>query len=265
MEILEKKQNLYLENDIKNIMFNLKYKNYPILLLGSASLKSQQYIGDYDLFTDIKKEDTKEAFDEFEKIFKRTINDKNHFIEIKIQQQNGDKKKIFKLQDFNYNKFKKKYNSNIDFVKIDLVCLVENVFKEVSCIYKILDDKVNILQNIVKEILELKKDCKFYKALKRTFSYLALKQQKTKEDLENIKKLSKIFNSELGKKYSKLSNIQALLLLLDNTDNKAIIKNIRDRLIDYTGTININEILKQVDEMTCEINNEAKKYTFNLE
>ena len=83
MDILEKKQKGEFDNDLKDIIKILKFKNNPIELKGSSSLKSQQYFSDYDIFTIIRYNyGVEEIYDEFHKILNNIISSYDLYISL---------------------------------------------------------------------------------------------------------------------------------------------------------------------------------------
>jgi hypothetical protein len=272
---MEKKEVLNLKPDIRELMYKLKFMNYNIYLAGSASYKCMNYCGDYDFFTMIEKKNEKIMYDEFIKIVNRSINNNNHFIEFKIQSKDGKKIKWNKLQDFNEKEFNDNFN-NIDFYKIDLVCLVDGVYKEVSCIYQIgsfdkkkkqneKKEKEEFKKSLLGDIKEYIKEGKYFKSLKRYFSFILVEEKHNDKEKKILDELIKIFNSDLGEKYEFISNLNALLLLLNSTDDKLLIKNIKDRFDLMLKTDNIKNIIKYIDNTDKYINEQAKKKLYLLD
>ncbi len=257
MDIIEKKQMNDFHDKIKKIIKQLKFLNNPIEVKGSASLKSQKFFSDYDLFTDIKKKYTpKKMFEVFVNIFDDILEDEdNYFVEFKIQTKDNKKIRWNKLEDFNFEEFEKVFN-NIDFCKIDLICRIENKFIELSCIYKISNEKLTpeeYLKNLNEDINELKKEGKYYKILKRKFNIY-----KVEGDKKKLLELSKIFNGELGHKYQLLSNLEAMRKILDISNDDKTIKKVLINLKDNKLEPNINNIDKLIKQLNDEINNKAK-------
>ena len=269
MEV-EKKENINLNPDVRQLMNDLKYNDYPIFLVGSSSFKSNLYTSDYDFLSPVLK--SKNTYADILKILKKVINEKNHFIEFKLQTKKGEKLKYYNINEFNEKEFKK-YYSNVDFMKIDLVSLLENDYKEASSIYKVVSkvpaDPIifkDIKDNLLSDIKKYRKEGKYYKSLKRLFSYILTKytneQNLSIEDKKTINKLLSIFNGKLGAKYELLNNVNALLLLLNSTGDNLLIKNIKDRLKFMVDSSNIENIIKKMDSLENNINEQAKKYDY---
>jgi hypothetical protein len=102
--------------------------------------------------------------------------------------------------------------------KIDAVSLVQNSrFTDFSCIYSfrwrstiLNDEKSEGLHEMKKNILYLESDGQYFKLSKRIFSLL----KNTKSKL--LEPLSEMFNGDLGRIYSIISDIDTMLFLLDN-------------------------------------------------
>lgn len=273
MDILEEKQKGEFDNDLKNIIKILKFKKFPIHLKGSASLKSQQYYSDFDLFTEIRLNyNTEEIYDEFRKILNNIISSYDlYFIEFKLQTKKGEKYKWFPNDEFNYEDFKKAFK-DIDFGKIDLIARIQNIFIEISCNYifgnknihndyKTLDKKqyAEEIKELKEGILQLKKENNYYKILKRLFSIYKLEG-----DYSKLEILNKIFNSELGKKYKLISNLEAIKLLSQFYDDADTKKKIEINLTDIKEPHNISSMEKHLKKYKSDLNTQAKKIYNNL-
>jgi hypothetical protein len=260
MDILEEKGNFDLEDDIKHIMKILKFKNNPIELKGSSNLKSQQYFSDYDLFTQIiYNYAPMEIYSEFKGIL-RDILDSNdiYFIELKIQQKNN-KFRWFPNDDFELKDFLKKIK-NVDFVKIDIVARINNEFIEISSIYNFKSKEPTEkeeLGQLNKDIIELKKEKKYYKVLKRMFS-----EYKLSDDSTQMIELSKIFNGELGELYKKISNMEAIELIRKYYDDAKTNKKIEINLNDIGESE--NNYKTHLKEYNAKLNKNAKHIYNNL-
>ena len=261
MDISTKRE---IPQSIYNIIKILKYAPYKMNIKGTASLASQQYYSDLDLFTDILEKEPsdityKKYYDMVQK--SESINDM-YFIEFKVQNKKGDKVKYTHLNEFNEKEFNKIYKT-VDFIKLDYVIRIGNKFIELSVNY--FYDKNNNIKESDKSFQEITKSLKddmneqikegnYFKALKRLFSVYNLKY--VKEQLKNTDKyisLSKFFNSEWGKLYSETANLKAIKLLLENYDDEETIK----RAIINLKDLNIEPNLKKIDNI---IKNNEKKY-----
>ena len=226
MDILDKKEANELDDVIKKIMLKLTFDNNKIELRGSSSLKSQKYFSDYDLFSNIsKKYKADEAYDIFNEIIQH-IKDDNlnsiYFIELKLQTKKGKKIRWFSDDKFNKDKFIKNFD-DVDFIKLDVILYYDYRFIELSVLYSFSNIRLTVddyVKGLKTDISDLKKDEKYYKILKRMFNIY-----KSDNNTKKMKELSDIFNSGLGKLYSKLSNYEAIIKVNDaypsiRTNNK---------------------------------------------
>jgi hypothetical protein len=208
-------------SDLKKLIKTLTISS-KLELKGSASLASQKFPADFDFYCVLHLSE----IDKIKDVIDRIEQDPNlYFIELK--EQKGAKKKKY------YHKEKLKLNQP-DFVKIDLVAWFDNQFVEASCIYQFTvdtqstEDYINSLESDIKE---LKKQKRWYKILKRQFTIYKAKGDK-KRQLE----LTKIFNSDIGKKYQVVSNVEALILVLENYTDKKTLQKVKLNLKELDGT-----------------------------
>jgi hypothetical protein len=258
MELTETKQKTDYNDDIKKLMDIFKFDKINLELKGSSVLKIIDYYADYDFFTEIKHNySIKEIFDEFSRILRNIIQNENtYFIEFKIQSLNDDKKKWFPNTEFTFSEFEKGFK-NIDFCKIDVIYFSEDkIFIESSCIYKFSKLKMtrtDYLKQINDDIADLKKDKNYYKILKRYFL-----KSKINNDQIVMNQLINVFNSDLGKIYKDINNIDAIELIKKNGYDK-------EALTKKRIEINLNEIKyyanykNQYNKNKKELNNKAKK------
>lgn len=258
MDILESKPASNYEDDLKKIIKLLTYKKYKIQLKGSASIASQRYFSDYDLFCVIPKGE-KEGFYKFISDLIEDIQDGEdgdiYFMELKLQTKSGKKYRVYPKQKLDKSVYDKAYNK-LDFIKIDLICRVDNKFVEVSCIYSFSDDtptQADYIASLVEDIKELKKEKKYYKILKREFNI-----EKAKGNKEELVRLSRIFNSDMGEEYRLISNLEALQSLLEFYQNPDIIKKVIINLKDLHLPNNIDKIDAFIKEKSKRLNTQAK-------
>ena len=259
MEITQEKYKQNYDDAIKKLINIFKFKNEEIDLKGSSSLEIMKYYADYDFFINIKHNwSVKEVYDEFSLILRRIIENQDcYFIEFKIEYENS-KKKWFYGEYFNFTDFKKLFNKNVDFCKIDIVYYYDKKFIESSCIYKFSNKKIekkDFIDNFKNNIEELKKEKNYFKILKRLFSIYKLENNNNKMSI-----LVNFFNSEYGKKYKDVNNINAIKLL----------ENYNDALTRKRIELNLNEINFPLDyknkynKENKQLNIEAKKIYDNI-
>ena len=244
MNILERRK---LKTDIYDIIKNLEIFETKLKLAGSASLMSQRYYSDYDFNCNIKKQKQSPIFNEFKKILSY-VNDKLYFIEFKIEYIDGTKLKINDPSMIRLRMFKK-----VKFVKIDYIVFLDYVFKEVSIMYIFKNKKetdTDRIQTLTNDYDDLMVKGENFKALKRLFSIY-----KIKKDYINLKALTSLFNSKIGKIYEMNSNLKTIQLLktIDQQDNdddltqKRINSNLKFLRIDPDD--DLNKIIKANDKI----------------
>jgi hypothetical protein len=257
MNILDKKELTEFNDQLIIIFKSLKFKDRPLEVKGSGSLRSQEYVGDYDLFTLINGVSARDSYDEFYRILNEITNHENcYFIEMKIQSLAKQKLRFYPKDKFNFKQFNKHFNKQLDFIKIDIIARIHNIFVEISCIYKFNETTMTSEQykhEINDDIKEYIKDNNYFKVLKRCFSLF-----KMNNDDQHLLYLTRIFNSSLGEMYSKFCNLETLKQLLkhyedDDTKNKAIL-NLKDiKLPD-----NIYDIDTLIEKIKNDLNKESK-------
>lgn len=247
MNILEKRK---VKTEIYDIVKNFTFGKYKLKLAGSASLASQRYYSDYDFNCNIRTRKQKVIYNEFKKILSYE-NEKLYFIEFKIQYLDGTKIKL------NDNKIKLSMFKNISFVKIDYIVFLDYVFKELSIIYNfnyIKEDKNTKIERLKNDYDELLKEGNIYKSLKRLFSIY-----KIKKDYANLKNLTTLFNSNIGKLYEVNSNLKTIQLLKtmykDANTNKRIDINLK--FLRIGPKEDLEKLIIENDKI---LNKNAKKY-----
>lgn len=256
MSILERRTDL--NDKLKHILFSLRYKNNPIKLVGSASLKSQIYYGDFDMISAIdKKNSPEEIYHEFNKIIKKINNDPElYFIELKIQTNDEQKFRYYENEPLDLETIKKNYKK-IDFFKIDLVIWYEYMFSDASIIYSLFNEKPTpeeYKKTVKAEIKEYEKEGNYYKVLKRKFLLYKIDGNKKK-----LKELTNIFNSELGLKYKVSSNLETIVNLLQYYTDDLTKERVKINLkLLHLEHYKLNDLEKHASELKREINLAAK-------
>lgn len=260
MDVLEKKDKNEYDGDLRNIIFKLKFKNNPIEIKGSSSLKSQRFYSDIDLISIIDNSLTdEEAYDEIKKILDRMDSLSSvYFIELKIQNKDDKKFKYNKdnIDELSKEKFIKEFKKR-NFIKLDYITFINNKFMELSIIYQFFDKKLTTEEyekNIKDDINELIKEGNFYKVLKRMFNLY-----RVEGDLKKLIYLSRIFNSELGEIYQKISNLEAIEKILEFYRDKLDIKRVKLNLKEMGEPSSIKAIKKNREKYFKELNKKAKE------
>ena len=146
----------------------------------------------------------------------------------------------------------------VDYIKIDVVVRIHNIFTELSILYSFTDTPPPslLIKNFETEIKTFLKDKNYYKALKRLFSLY-----KAQGNYKGQLPLSRFFNSKVGEAYQKMCNLLALRLLLHHNPTKAVQKKIIINLKDLhlPPHASIDRIDMYIDLYEKEIQKEAKK------
>ena len=264
MDILEPKPKSHYDAELVKIIRNLKFKNYPIELKGSASISSQQYFSDYDLFSNISKPTSSEdIYTEIMDILKKMEKIPGiYFVELKIQNLDGSKKKWFPKEEIDKTDFIEAIDQ-LDFIKIDFITYIDYKFMELSILYKFSDTKMTpaeYMKSIKGDIKELKGERRFYKVLKRYFNIF-----KIKGDTEKLLYLNEIFNSDLGMLYQKISNLEAILKLLEFYKDDLTKKKVRLNLKGMREPAEIKSIKKQLALYSTALNRQAESILKEIE
>ena len=240
MNILEKRK---LKTELYDIIKNVEVFDTKLKLAGSASLRSMMYYSDYDFNCKIRVRKQTPIYNEFKRILSFS-NDKLYFIEFKIEYIDGTKIKLNNVNDIKLNMFK-----NISFIKIDYIVFLDFIFKEVSIMYIFKEndmDTDDIIKKLTDDYSELIDNGENFKAMKRAFSIY-----KIQKDYPNMKKLTSLFNSNLGKIYVINSNLKTILLLKTMYDDLLTMKRIDINLkfLKIDPNDDLNKIIKENDKV----------------
>ena len=240
MNILEKRK---LKTELYDIIKNVEVFDTKLKLAGSASLRSMMYYSDYDFNCKIRVRKQTPIFNEFKRILSFS-NDKLYFIEFKIEYIDGTKIKLRNVNDIKLSVFK-----NISFIKIDYIVFLDFVFKEVSIMYIFKEndmDTDDIIKKLTDDYSELIDNGEKFKAMKRVFSVY-----KIQKDHPNMKKLTSLFNSNLGKIYEINSNLKTILLLKTMYDDPLTMKriDINLKILKIDPNDDYNKIIKENDKV----------------
>jgi len=206
-------------------------------LIGSAGLKSQLYTGDYDFTMDISDLPRDSVFTELNDVLNRIEQDPDiYFVELKIQSLGMKKERIYRLAEWGHSFFSRIQFKDIDFIKVDVVLRkANNEFYDASCLYSLGEgesDAQERLKELEHEFGELISEGKYWKALKRLFSMMRLRN----EDPEMSLKLVRLFNSDIGKLYQSTSQMKAVQTLKWDNNNKPLKKQVEAFFQDVLGT-----------------------------
>jgi hypothetical protein len=236
------------------------FNNIKPSVIGSFSLESQRNAGDIDLDVYIlSRVEYDFVVKEFEKILKNIDDNPNmYFIELKIQDKNGKKKKFYADQK-NKVVIPKKTFDNIEFIKIDMVIYYDGAFKEMSVNYWFNPNKHDIVTEIEKDIKEELKEGNYYKVVKRYFSIA-----KVTDDKPKGKFISEFLNNYTGGEYKLLSNLKSIKLLLENYDDPLIRKQIKANLINNDIVPEVKVVYRMIPQLQKKVNKEGKLFLKNI-
>lgn len=220
MDILERKQypSQYPKEAVK-VLDTMAFDKSNIMIGGSASLKSQQYAGDYDA-----SEKVDAPLPSLVKGFQTIIrNLKKYYIgDIKCGVYNDKVRwtpdEVLKgFQIIQGHRFTLEEGFQSGRTKVDVIAKVKGRYTDFSMIYyfsvngkPLNEEPKDPIKAIKDDIKLLQKQGETFKVLKRQFS-LAKINNNTKE----LKRLSDIFNSDRGKLYKLLSDVRTLGDLLE--------------------------------------------------
>ena len=226
----------------------------PIELLGTGTQQAQLYPSDIDLFSavtnvDVDANDPAEMYRHVQAVFDRAEDAGDmFFIEFKLQNVDGSKQKWYNT-DFDEGEFVAAA-TNVDFFKVDYVIFLRgsNLFTELSSIYSFspMPAVRTLVRKIGADFAHYFQEGKVYKSLKRMYSIYKLQGQK-----EKLVRLSTLFNSKTGFKYSLSSNLKAIELLLEQYDDLAIQNLVKANLRNLENTIGVN--IRSSKQMTSVI------------
>jgi len=192
-------------------------------LIGTAGLKSQLYTGDYDFTMDINDLPRDSVFTGLnDVIHKIESNPEIYFVEMKIQSNAGKKERIYRSPEYSHGFFSRIPFDSINFIKVDVVFRKEasNEFFDASCMYSMGKEEVgesadeDRLKELEQDFGELVGEGKYWKALKRLFSMMRIRNEEPETSIE----LVKLFNSETGKLYQLTSQLKAIQTLKWESD-----------------------------------------------
>lgn len=247
MDILSKR---YPSSQIVPVVNALTYRSGSVVvvpqLVGTGALKSQQYPADYDFLCFVTKPGSK-PYAAFKDIFSRTAElDNLYFIELKFQGKD-DKHKIFREDEFTEELFNKWFPVS-EYIKYDFIINeTSGTFKEVSCIYffgKDEFDKPRYANALLADQKDYYEEGKYYKSLKRL---MVAAKAENPPDRKLIVKITKLFNSDIGKLYQVKNEIDAAIIFLERYPS-AFAKRMVDRLRYVAGRPLTVQSLKDLSE-----------------
>lgn len=205
-------------NRVVEILKLMSFTGQP-KVVGSAALRAVQYIGDYDADEyNVKANPAK-----FKKIISRLMHLQDVYIgDIKCGEMNGEPIRWTvpevmrgKLTMGNHEHTLAECIQNPVLFKLDVVAFIDNRYTELSIIYNYSKNSnitdAEFKEELKQEVAEKYKEGLYYKMSKRIFSITRLD-----EDEATALKLIPLFNGDLGRLYSIISDIDVLVYLFDN-------------------------------------------------
>lgn len=213
-------------------------------IIGSAGIRSQTYIGDYDVDEYVKLGPS--LYSDFSTMIKKVSNTKDIFI-TEITLGVIDKEKVKWTIDEAIKGFKMikdvKYTIEDGFkssnAKVDTIALVQKVIHiEINVVYKkdVENAKFDIKEiedQLKQSLYEYVKEKNYYKVAKRMYAISRLNK-----DYKTLEKLTEMFNGDLGRIYSLLTETITLITLLENN-----------------SSLDLDKIKYEIDNFRYRINN----------
>lgn len=278
MDILNNKNiKLDYSNQVVNLLNLMAINPKNILIVGSMNIKSMQYANDYDACELLKNTKFEKIQTTFKKNIRKLMNMKDTYIgDIKLGNYKNEAVR-WKIDDIlngyvilpNQQKYtfvqgleSCKNDKTHPMFKLDLVALINSVYRELSCVYSFdtntnVDDIKNEMNNVLKdEIKKYYEEANYYKCAKRIFSRAIINN-----NIQLIKKLHPLFIGDLGIISSVYQNIETLEYLINNQHNLSIdkltyeIDNFKSRLSNVYQTA---EFLKNQKKYVNLINKSEK-------
>lgn len=215
MDVLE---NRYPSKQITHAVRLLRFGNQYPKLVGTGALASQLYPADYDLMVKLdKSSDPESVYAEFKRILGDIASTENlFFIEFKFQYVDGNKYKIYNIENFTKDNFIKNFH-NVEYCKIDMIINVEGHFKEMSCNYILGSTPADLTYMLLKDAEHYYEAGNYYKALKRI---LVATKYKRPVNRKLIVAITELFNSAVGDLYLVKNEIDACIIFLNKYSSK---------------------------------------------
>ena len=256
--------NVFEERDAQSKYYDLLTKlQFGIvrpIMIGSAGLASQLYVGDIDLLTFVLgRKENKFVNKEIKDIIRNIQSDDDlYFMEFKIQYDDGSKIKFYPDEVEKIEIPTKKFDK-IEYLKFDLIYYVDSIFREVTINYwfKEINDMVDRMKN---DIIELRDEGRYYKIIKRLFSIA-----KSNNDIPKGLILSKFLNKAVGHDYMYLNNLKAIHDVLMVYDDNTTRNKARINLKNMDIRANYDHIEKLIDKYQEKVDGSAEKFLKTIE
>lgn len=222
-------------------------------MVGSASIKKAIYYGDYDLFERVEGHSKSSVYAHFKSLFYHV----NKLPKIVITDfKIGDKR-------WSYDDIMSKEKDGMSFddalnvkgiIKLDIIALINSRFYEITEVYQMcFNGKCNmdykkdeIIKDLVDEYKLKTNEGNYMKALKKMYSIIKIKNiNDPKLDV-----LLNYFNSPIGLLYRNKSELETLLIVLDNDkftldDVRMSLESIKEQVSAFPVPNYLEEIIKK--------------------
>ena len=239
-------------------------------MVGSASIKKAIYYGDYDLFERVEGHSKSSVYAHFKSLFYHV----NKLPKIVITDfKIGDKR-------WSYDDIMSKEKDGMSFddalnvkgiIKLDIIALINSRFYEITEVYQMcFNGKCNIdykKDEIIKDLVDEYKlktnEGNYMKALKKMYSIIKIKNiNDPKLDV-----LLNYFNSPIGLLYRNKSELETLLIVLDNDkftldDVRMSLESIKEQVSAFPVPNYLEEIIKKKTKK--EMTKLIKKQVFDI-
>ena len=239
-------------------------------MVGSASIKKAIYYGDYDLFERVEGHSKSSVYAHFKSLFYHV----NKLPKIVITDfKIGDKR-------WSYDDIMSKEKEGMSFddalnvkgiIKLDIIALINSRFYEITEVYQMcFNGKCNIdykKDEIIKDLVDEYKlktnEGNYMKALKKMYSIIKIKNiNDPKLDV-----LLNYFNSPIGLLYRNKSELETLLIVLDNDkftldDVRMSLESIKEQVSAFPVPNYLEEIIKKKTKK--EMTKLIKKQVFDI-
>ena len=236
-------------NDIAKLM-SVESK---VNMVGSASVKKAIYYGDYDLFEKVEGHSKSSVYAHFKSLFYH-INKLPKIVitDFKI----GEKR-------WSYTDIMNKEKDGLDFddaldikgiIKLDIIALINDKFYEITEVYQMcFNGKCNIeykkdeiIKDLVGEYRIKINEGNYMKALKKMYSIIKLQNMNDPQ----LTILLEYFNSSIGLLYRNKSELETLLIVLNNDkftleDVKNSLESIKEQVSSFPVPNYLEEIVKK--------------------
>ena len=256
--------NVFEERDAQSKYYDLLTKlqlgTVRPIMIGSAGLASQLYVGDIDLITFILgRKENKFINREIKDIISNIERDDDmYFMEFKIQYKDGKKIKFYP-DEIDKIEIPNKNFDDIEYLKIDLIYYIDSRFREVSINYWFKEIK-DMIERMKQDILELRDEGRYYKVVKRLFSIA-----KSINDIPKGLILSKFLNKAIGHDYMYLNNLKAIRDVLMSYDDNITRDKARINLKNMDIRANYDHIEKLIDKYQEKVDSSALKFLKTIE